>query len=159
MWDVPIRAVLWITSNLLLGENMFTDLENLLYAEPNDPITTGIVRILFKSQHFCTSISRSPHFYFSSSLLTTLWHICTATSAKINSRLFVLCMKIHGWLCLNLLSVMMYLSHITIIPLSAVDCKGVCFSHDLETSTPKSRKIFVGFFSYMTVSVGVLARS
>ena len=70
IWAVPNRAVFCTMLNFS-GDIADKFLLIPLVTDPSAPITTGIVYISFKFQHFCTSISKSRYFViFSASFFT-----------------------------------------------------------------------------------------
>ena len=112
MWAVPSSVVFCTVLKCIRGEICFRFSSSLLLTVPNAPITTGIVRIFFKFQHFCSSISRSLYLMiFSASFLVILAQLGTAISMSRHSFEVVLCIIMSGLLCLIFLWVMIDLSH------------------------------------------------
>ena len=99
MCAVIRRVVRWIVSNDILSDISFMCPSIPCVTLSNAPITTGIVCIFLRFQHFCSSISKSRYLVvFSASFRTMFCHTGIATSIILHSRFLSSCMIISGLL-------------------------------------------------------------
>ena len=115
---IPSNVVFCIAWDwTFLGMNLMYSTYSVLTISSTST-TIGVVLVLSRFQNFWSSVSRSQYLviYFSS-ILTILGYIATDTSARQHSLFFSVAYSLSGLFQVNLLSVMIDISHMTVMSL------------------------------------------